>query len=240
MDPLQTRGSGHKNFAHVKKLVLKVHKVVLVDTVGTDAVVIAISWFNELSQLGLEKLWIEFGVGINRKWIPIHNLTSVLGIKGAGLLFWYDFTGCDAVSAFGGKGKLSAWTTWRVFDDITPVFEKYSHHSQRTQVKYVDIRILERSTSSLYRRTTTFESVKECRRRLFSKQGRQVDTIPPTKDALLQHIKRAVYQERLAQSFMSLIKFIWNNIWDWFLEFNGFFQKLQSCIYVQRKGLLSK
>ena len=238
MDLLQTRGSGHKNFAHVKKLLLKGHKVVLVDTVGTDAVVIAISWFNELSQLGLEKLWIEFGVGINRKWIPIHNLTSVLGIKGAGLLFWYDFTGCDAVSTFGGKGKLSAWTTWRVFDDIAPVFEKYSHHSQRARVKYVDIRILERSTCSLYRRTTTFESANECRRRLFSKQGRQVDTIPPTKDALLQHIKRAVYQARLAQSFMSLIKFIWNNIWDWFLEFNVFFSKIAVMYLCSKKRLI--
>ena len=199
-------------FVHVKELVLKGHQVVLVDTVDTNVVVIAISCFNELLQFVLEKLWIDFGVGINKRWISIHDLTSALGIKSAGLLLWYAFTVCDAVSAFGGKGKLSAWTTWRVFDDITPVFEKYSHHSQRTQVKYVDIRILERSTSSLYRRTTTFESVKECRRRLFSKQGRQVDTIPPTKDALLQHIKRAVYQERLAQSFMSLIKFIWNNI----------------------------
>ena len=95
----------------MKELVLKGHKVVLVDTVDTDVAVIAISCFNELSQFGLEKLWIEFGVGINKRWIPIHDLTSVLGIKSAGLLFWYALTGCDAVSAFGGKGKLSAWIT---------------------------------------------------------------------------------------------------------------------------------
>ena len=42
---------------------------------------------------------------------------------------------------------------------------------------------------------------------IFTKQGRKADTIPPTEDALLQHCKRAVYQARLAQSFMSLIKF---------------------------------
>ena len=87
---------------------------------------IAISYFNELLQFGLQKFWIEFGVGINKRWMPIHDLTSVLGIKGAGLLLWYAFTGCDAFSAFGGKRKLSAWRIWRVFDDITPVFEKYS------------------------------------------------------------------------------------------------------------------
>ena len=101
----------------------------------------------------------------------------------------------------------SAWTTWRVFDDITPVFGKYSRHSQHTQVKEEDIRILERFTCLLYSRTTTIESVNECLRHLFTKQGRQVDKIPPTKDAFLKHIKRAVHQARLVQSFMSLIKF---------------------------------
>ena len=111
-------------FVYVKEIMFKGHKVVLIDTVNMDIVVKAISCFNELSQFGLEKLWIEFGVEINKRWIPIHDLTSVLGIKSAGLLFWYALTGFDAVSAFEGKGKLLAWTTWRVFDDIAPVFEK--------------------------------------------------------------------------------------------------------------------
>ena len=118
----------------MKELVLKFHKVLLFDTVDTDEVVIAISCFNELAQFGLEKLYIEFGVEINKRWMPIY-VTSVLGIKSA-------FIGCDAVSAFGGKEKLSAWTTWRLFDDIMPVFEKYTHHSQHTQVKDEDTRIL--------------------------------------------------------------------------------------------------
>ena len=60
---------------------------------------------------------------------PIHDLTSLLGIKIIGRLFSYDFTNCDTVSWFGDKVKLSAWTTWRAFDDITPAFENYSHHS---------------------------------------------------------------------------------------------------------------
>ena len=94
-----------------------------------------------------------------------------------------------------------------MFDDIRPVFEKYSHQSQHTRVKKEDIKILERFTCLLYSRATTFESVNECRRHLFTEQARQVDKIPPIKDALLQHIKRAVYQARLVQSFMSLIKF---------------------------------
>ena len=122
-------------FVHVKEFVLKGRKVVLVDTVVMDVEMIAIFCFNELSQFRLEKLWIEVGVWIDKIWIPIHDLTSVLRIKSAKLLFSYAFIGCDAVSAFAGKGKLSAWTTWRMFDDITPVFEKYSYHNQHTKSK---------------------------------------------------------------------------------------------------------
>ena len=192
-------------FVHVKELVLKGHQVVLVDTVDTNVVVIAIFCFNELLQFVLEKLWIDFGVGINKRWIPIHDLTSVLGIKSAGLLLWYAFTVCDAVSAFGGKGKLSAWTTCREFDDITQVVKKYSHqpkHSSQRQRHLNSGKI-----HLLCSRALTFQNVNECRRHLFAKQALQVDTIPPTKDALLQYIKRAVYQARLAQSFISLIQF---------------------------------
>ena len=49
-----------------------------------------------------------------------------------------------------------------MFDDATPVFEKYSHQNQHTQVKYEDIQILERFTCLPYSRTATFESVNEC------------------------------------------------------------------------------
>ena len=61
-------------------------------------------------------------------------MIPVMGIESAALLFWYAFTSCDAVSAFGGKGKLSAYTAWRVFDNITPAFEKYSHHGNTLNV----------------------------------------------------------------------------------------------------------
>ena len=191
----------------MKELVFKGQKVVLVDKVDMVVVVIFISCFNELSKFGLDKVWIEFGVRINKRWLIIHDSSSVLGIKNARLLFWYAFTGCGAVSGFGSKGKLSTCTTCRVFVGITPVFEKDSLHSQHTQVQDEHIRILERFTCLLYRRTPTFESMNECRRHLFTKQGRRVDTIPPTKDALLQQIRRAAYQAKLVQSFISLIKF---------------------------------
>ena len=33
------------------------------------------------------------------------------------------FTGCDTTSSFAGRGKKTAWNTWRVFPDVTQAFQ---------------------------------------------------------------------------------------------------------------------
>ena len=66
---------------------------------------IAISGFQILNGIGLEKLWVNFGQGATLGWIPIYDIRHSNGsVKSKGLPFFYDFTGCDVVSAFRGKG----------------------------------------------------------------------------------------------------------------------------------------
>ena len=61
--------------------------------------------------------------------MPIHAIVDGIGSERAsGLLYFHAVTGCDVVSAFRGKGKKSAWHTWNIFPEITPVFEKLSMH----------------------------------------------------------------------------------------------------------------
>ena len=54
---------------------------------------------------------------------------------------------------------------------------------------------IQRFVVLLYDRTSTSTTVNECRRNLFTK-GRLIHTIPPTEDALKQHIKRAMLQSQ--------------------------------------------
>ncbi len=54
--------------------------------------------------------------------------------------------------------------------------------------------MLERFTILLYDRTSNLTDINEARLELFTKKGRTMETIPPTKAALVQHIQRAVYQ----------------------------------------------
>ena len=46
----------------------------------------------------------------------------------------------------------------------------------------------------MYNQTSPTVCVNQFRREMFTKKGKAVENIPPTKDALVQHIKRAMLQ----------------------------------------------
>ena len=54
--------------------------------------------------------------------------------------------------------------------------------------------IIERFFIVLYSRTSSLKKVNEARKQLFAQGNRQLENIPPTKEALRQHVKRAVFQ----------------------------------------------
>ena len=57
-----------------------------------------------------------------------------------------------------------------------------------------DLAIVERFVVLLYNSTSSCTDVNACRRYLFTKKGRVVESIPPTKDSLMQHVKRTLLQ----------------------------------------------
>ena len=66
---------------------------VMICTVDTDVVVIAIGMF---SSLNLSELWISFGTGKNQCLLSTHSICGAIGAaKCNGLPFFHAFTGCD-------------------------------------------------------------------------------------------------------------------------------------------------
>ncbi|CAG9821707.1 unnamed protein product [Phaedon cochleariae] len=63
--------------------------------------------------------------------------------------------------------------------------------------------VLQRFVILLYDRASDFQNINDCRRVLFTRKNRAIENIPPTADALAQHIKRATLQAS-----------IWNNSLD--------------------------
>ena len=65
-------------FLHVNDMSLQGHTKITVRTVDIDVLVIAVSVFARLKDQ-LEELWIDFGTGKHRQFIPIHSIFINLG-----------------------------------------------------------------------------------------------------------------------------------------------------------------
>ena len=100
---------------------------------------------------------------------------------------FHAFTGCDTVSAFGGRGKKTAWKVWEVFPDVTEAFKHIL--LMENDISESTLSVLERFVVLLYDRTSDHENVNDARKWLFTKISRTLKNIPPTQAALRQHVK---------------------------------------------------
>ena len=102
-------------------------------------------------------------------------------------------TGCDQMSFFNGKGKKSSWNVWEKYTDLASSLNSILNNLTIENLEK-ELPVLERFIVLLYDRTTTITTVNDQRKYIFANRGRSLESIPPTKDALLQHLKRSVYQ----------------------------------------------
>ena len=96
------------------------------------------------------------------------------------------------MSCFYGKSKKTALDTWKSFPEVTPVFIALSR--AQTEIAEEWMSTLERFVVLLYDRTSSSSSVNEARKQLFTRKARNFDALPPTRDSLLEHVKRTAYQ----------------------------------------------
>lgn len=176
-------------FVHVANAIDEGHTSVMIRTVDSDVVVIAVS---VASKTGID-IWIAFGTGNSFRYISAHGIANSLGDDMARALpFFHAFTGCDVVSSFHFKGKKTAFSAWKAYPEVTQVFLSLSQNPG--DVSDEALSILERFVILLYDRSSNEERVNEARKVLFTQKGREIEMIPPTQAALIQHTKRTIYQ----------------------------------------------
>ena len=90
--------------------------------------------------------------------------------KAKALLGFHCFTGCDTVSAFHGKGKKSAWETWKVYGEVAAAFLALS--SATVTITRNVMTVLERYVIPFYDRTSGDIHIDQFRKHLFSSKGR--------------------------------------------------------------------
>ena len=168
-----------------------------VRNVDTDVVVILAGTFHDLvATQPLADISVAFAMGKNYRFYQINAICESLGEpQSRALPVFHAFSGCDTTSAFNGKGKKSVWQAWQAFEDVTETFVYLAGHPfLLLDAEDGNFLKIERMTVILYDKTSPRSSVNETRRELFCHKNRAMDKLPPTKDALLQHTRRAVYQ----------------------------------------------
>ena len=105
---------------HVSDAVTHGYGKVMIRTVNSDVLVLAIS---AVQQLNIDELWIAFSSGKSFRYLPAHEMAHALGPqKCIALPFVHAFSGCDTVPCFAGCGKKTVWNVWEIFDEVTPAF----------------------------------------------------------------------------------------------------------------------
>ena len=179
---------------HVQHAVTHGHSNVVIRTVDSDVVIIAVYTYRMIH--GIQHLWIDFGVGKSRRYIAVHEISTELPpYISENLPFFHAFTGCDTVATFCGIGKKSAWKTWKIFRDVDDCFKQLSIGS--CGIDDVHFKALQRFVVLMYDRSSPCQNVNQCRRILYTRRNRSIENIPPTADALLQHTLRAALQAHI-------------------------------------------
>ena len=159
---------------HVADAVQKGCKKVTIRTVDTDVVVLAVASFSKAAP---DELWIAFGVGSSFRYIAVHEMVATMSpTQCMTLPVFHAFTGCGTVSAFAGRGKKTAWETWKSFPEVNDAFSELlcmpSEVSERSML------LLERFVVLMYDRTSESMEVNDARKQLFAQKSRNLENIP--------------------------------------------------------------
>ena len=135
-------------------------------------------------------------MGKNNRFFHMNAICASLGEpRSRALPVLHAFSCFDTTSAFNGKGKKSVWQPWHVYEDITETFVYLaSHPFQLLDVDYDHFKKIERFTVILYDKTSLLRFINDTKRELLCHKNRAMDKLTPTNDALLQHVRYAMYQ----------------------------------------------
>lgn len=98
------------------------------------------------------------------------------------------------MSSFAGIGKATSWKAWMTFREVDNAFLVYSQVPRSISEADESFLLIQRFVVLMYQSSSSAETVNEARRILFTQQSRSIEHIPPTSNALFQHLKRAILQ----------------------------------------------
>lgn len=167
----------------------------MIHTGDTDVVDILLSNFHHIKAHNPDaEIWISFKSAKKTRMISLNTVASNLGTtRCKAMALFHAFTGSDSTSAFKFKGKRYCCN---LMDKVPFLMEEFA---TVVDSPFEISPSLKQAASNFVCRLYCNESdldndVDIVRLKVFSQKTRDVERIPPTRDALDLHLKRSVFQ----------------------------------------------
>lgn len=148
----------------------------------TDVLVLLVHFLPKLSN----EVWMRTGTRKQYRYVAVHDINVPSNVS-RNIPAFHALTGCDTTSSFYGIGKRRAWKAFLCHPELLK-------HLGVGDISTNSISRAEEFVCRLYLPSTLLADVNEARIKLFQRGVKDLETLPPTKDALKQHILRAHYQ----------------------------------------------
>ena len=158
----------------------------------TDVVVLFLYHIHFLKINELKQLWILYGTGDKKLYLPIHYLAERLGEKQCSVILKaHILTRSDYTSKIGTKaGALRC----------SP--DKYITNFGEENMTSYDMNYAEKYLVKVYKSASKAETFNELRTEQYVEKSSSLLTLAPTSSAIYGHLKRCLYVVRLHMSLL--------------------------------------
>ena len=190
--PCEAEEADQQLVRHTLTLIHNGYKNILVHTIDTEVLALLIS---DIGRVKLGDVDIHAYLINSEIYYCIRAILQELESNVCRALpFFYALSGCDTVSSFHGKGKCKAYDVWLKSsqkDDLTEVFIQLGETPSEVTPNMMNV--LESYVLDLYGPKHT--TLGAARLDKFNKStANDLRSLPPSKEALCQHVLRASYQ----------------------------------------------
>ena len=169
-------------------------QTVAIDSGDTDVLIIVLGLYHQLkAKYNFNDVILDF----SQRRFSIATLAQGLGeAKCQALPYFHALTGCDTTSAFKNISKKKGFETLsKLYIEAQTTFSSFFFNPFRgISSDSAEFKVIQRFVVLLYARTSQHQSVNDARLELYFQNSQNLERIPPTADALLNHVKRAIYQ----------------------------------------------
>ena len=150
----------------------------------TDVLLLLMHFCSHLHEV---EVWMVSGTSKQRKCYPVHLMCTKLSpVVLNNILGFHALTGCDSTSSFTGYGKKSCWKTFIRRPELLNGVGRNG-----------PIEPIEEYVCSLYGVPNPTRGVDVGRHDVFVRGKKDLEKLPPTKDALELHYARSNYQAKI-------------------------------------------